>query len=142
MTTSEQDLRALAYIATRLRAETHGAAKWDDAGLWSVLKKLEGHSLALTVERVTRHAADSEARTPAAIERPFVPDAPKSAGVRYPPKRDQECPGHPGEWPDSCRICRAPVVADEESGDRNLRPGRTTDTTERVAELRRRKAGE
>ena len=140
MTTNEQDLRGRAYFAKRLRAETHGAATWDDAGLWSVLKRMEGHNLALTIERVTRHAADPEARTPAAIERPFVPDAPKAA-PRYPPKAADECRNHPGEWADQCRICHGPQVADEQPGDRDTRPGRSN-VSERVAELRRLKAGE
>lgn len=114
MTTTEQDLRALAYLAQRLRTETHGAKKWDDAGLWPVLKRLEGHNLALTVERVTRHAQDPEARTPAAIERPFIPDAPR-AGVKFPMKAGDpdECRTHRGQHRDHCSGC----AADQKAAD-------------------------
>ena len=132
MTTNEQDLRALAYLAKRLRSEGHGAAKWDDAGLWSVLKKLEGHNLAMTIERVTRHAADIKARTPAAIERPFVPDTPK-AEVRYPPKATDECTTHPGEWLDACRICAGPAAAD---GDEKPRPNERRPPSEAYVQAR------
>lgn len=107
MTTTKRDLQALHYLAKRLRAETHGAGEWHDAGLTAVLAKLEGHNLAITVERVTRHAADPDARTPAAIERPFVP-GPPTAGVRYPARAGDpdECRLHPGES-SPCRACAA-----------------------------------
>jgi hypothetical protein len=90
MTTTKRDLQALHYLAQRLRADTHGAGPWHDNGLAAVLAKLEGHNLAITVERVTRHAADPEARTPAAIERPFVPDVQKPPTPR-PPKPAECC---------------------------------------------------
>ena len=89
------------------------------------------------IERVTRHARDAEARTPGAIERPFVPDAPKSAGVRYPPKGADECPRHVGEWVDACRICNAPRAVDEEPEDRTARrTERTSNYAEHVQTLR------
>lgn len=75
MPTNDQDARALTYLAQRLRAETHGASKWDEAGTYTAVAKYVGQNLAETVERITRHAADKEARTPGAIHRPFVPDA-------------------------------------------------------------------
>lgn len=93
MPTTKRDLQALHYLAKRLREETRGAGEWHDAGLTPVLAKLEGHNLAITIERVTRHAADPEARTPAAIERPFVPEA--SAPPTPRPPKPEEC----------CRIC-------------------------------------
>lgn len=113
MTTSDRDLQALHYLAQRLRAETHGAGKWDDAGLTSVLAKLKGHNLAITVERVTRHAADADARTPGAIERPFMP-GPVEAGPRFPAKAGgDECRAHPGEHATGCRSCAADRLAND-----------------------------
>lgn len=91
--TTDQDARALTYLARRLRDETHGCARWDDAGTYAVIARLVGQNLALTIERVTRHAADPEARTPGAIERPFVPDPTKPPT----PRRD---------WPDDAHRCR------------------------------------
>ena len=113
MTTTKRDLQALAYLAKRLREDTPGAREWQDPGLWPVLAKLEGHNLHLTIERIIRHAADPDARTPAAIERPFVPDAP-SPGVRYPAKPEEECRRHPGEHATACRSCSADKKAGED----------------------------
>ena len=44
--------RTVADLATRLRTETMGAGKWDDNGIWPILKKLEGQNLAVVIERV------------------------------------------------------------------------------------------
>ena len=120
MTTTEQDARALTYLTRRLREETHGAREWDEAGIYAIVKRFVGHNLPLTVERVTRHASDPEAKTPGALERPFLPDAPK-AQTRYPAKLDDECRTHPGEWADGCRMCAADRLAGETSRPRNPR---------------------
>lgn len=114
MPTTKRDLQALAYLAKRLREETPGAREWQDPGLWAVLAKLEGHNLHLTIERVIRHAADPDARTPAAIERAWIPDAPK-AETRYPAKAggEDECRRHPGEHTVGCRAC----AADQKAGE-------------------------
>lgn len=137
MSTTKRDLQALHYLAQRLRDETHGAGKWHDNGLTAVLSRLEGHNLAVTIERVTRHAADPEARTPAAIERPFVPDAPK-AGIRFPARAGvDECRTHRGEWADSCRACAADrLAAPDEPHDGPPMPREAVDLTSRIAVLR------
>ena len=75
MPTNDMDARALTYLARRLRTETHGARTWDEAGTYAAVSKYVGQNLAETVERITRHAGDKDARTPGAIGRPFVPDA-------------------------------------------------------------------
>lgn len=116
MPTTKRDLQALQYLAQRIRQETLGAGPWHDNGLTAVLSRLEGHNLAITIERVTRHAADPEAKTPAAIERPFVPDAP-TPPARQPAKAGsrEECRLHPGQWaPPSCGSCRADALAGDE----------------------------
>ena len=114
MPTNDQDARALTYLACRIRKETKGAREWDEAGTHAVIAELVGHNLAMTVERVTRHAADPEAKTPGAIRRPFVPDAPKSE-TRFPAKAGDDCRTHPGEHADNCRSC----AADQHVGDRS-----------------------
>ena len=123
MTTTDRDIQALHYIAQRLRAETNGARKWDDAGLTSVLSKLKGHNLAITVERVTRHAGDAEARTPGAIERPFVPDAPTGGSAQ---------PLRPSE---ACRNCGRAKHGPHAECDGRV-PLRTADVSAPVAHLR------
>lgn len=34
-------------------------------------------------------------------------------GTRTPPRRNEWCPRHPGEWPDSCRGC----ASEQKAGD-------------------------
>lgn len=128
MPTTKRDLQALHYLAQRLREETRGAGQWHDNGLTAVLSKLEGHNLAITIERVARHAADAAAKTPGAIERPFVPDAPQ-VGPRFPAKPGpDECRNHKGEYVGSCRPCAAeqyahpndPVINDDRTAAAQL----------------------
>lgn len=75
MPMNDQDARALTYLAGRIRQDTYGANTWDEPGIFAVISELAGQSLALTIERVARHAADPGAKTPGAIRRPFIPDA-------------------------------------------------------------------
>lgn len=76
MPVNDQDVRALTYLAKRVRDDTHGAGRWDEAGIAAKVSELRGQELAQAVERVVRHAADRDAKTPGAILRPFTPDAP------------------------------------------------------------------
>ncbi|HET7386986.1 MAG TPA: hypothetical protein VFJ19_10025 [Nocardioidaceae bacterium] len=115
MPTTDQDARALTYLAKRLREETHGANRWDEAGIFAVIAKRAGQNLAATIEAVTRHAADATAKTPGAINRPFTPPPPSEQRDRYlPPKRGEDCPRHPGQWATSCGGCEADTRADDE----------------------------
>lgn len=95
MTTTAQDLRALGYLAERLRAESTGPT-WHTNGITAALSGFEGQPLAQVVERVTRHAADPDARTPAAMLRPFVPDA---QADRWQPT--------PGPWCADCGVAKS-----------------------------------
>ena len=119
MTTTPRDVQALTYLARRLRDDTMGAGPWDAAGTNAIISKFVGQNLALTIERVTRHAADPTARTPGAIERPFVPDAPV-AGPRFPARAGavDECRTHPGEHADNCRNCAADRLVRDETPPR------------------------
>lgn len=77
MPVTEHDARALAHLAARLREETFGANRWDQPGIWAEVRALIGQNLAVTIERVARHAADPDAKTPGAIRRPFTPGPPE-----------------------------------------------------------------
>lgn len=84
MPTTDQDLRALTYLARRLRDETHGCAQWDEAGTYACLKDaLAGQNLLIAAQRVLGHATDPQAKTPGAIKRPFTPE-PTNAPARVP----------------------------------------------------------
>ncbi|WP_235738972.1 hypothetical protein [Nocardioides alcanivorans] len=104
MPVTDQDARALAYLAIRLRVETN-ATTWDEAGTLAATQQLVGRGLHPSIERVARHAADPQARTPAAIHRPFLPDAP---GPEAPsnPKPHEACTTC-GRHIDRC-ICEQP----------------------------------
>ena len=121
MPTSDQDARALTYLAKRLRDETHGANHWDEAGIWAHVSKLIGRNLAVTIEQVTRHAADPTAKTPGAIGRPFLPE-PVARRTDLPPRRDDECRTHPGEWADTCRACASETKGGEAYGHDDTQP--------------------
>lgn len=74
MSLNDQDARALTYLARRLREDTYGANTWDEPGVFAVVSELVGQNLAVSIERVIRHATDVDAKTPGAIRRPFVPE--------------------------------------------------------------------
>lgn len=116
--TNERDLRALAYLATRLRTETMGAGKWDDNGIWPILKKLEGQNLAVVIERVARHAADPEAKTPGAILRPFVPGPAEESRHPYPMRAGDpnECRTHKGQRIGYCGPCASEAAPEPTYG--------------------------
>lgn len=120
MTMTQRDAQALTYIAMRLREDIKGASKWDEHGTYSVVAKFIGQNLATSVEQVTRHAADVEAKTPGAITRPFLPAAPERDSRARPPKRTEECKKHPGQWATNCGGCNADRLAatyDDEEHD-------------------------
>lgn len=134
---NEQEIRWLTWGATQMRP--HGAPKWDEPG---TLKAISDHcgtwDLGTATEHVLAHARDPKARTPLAI-RGTAPLSTAPERLPYsPPKSENACVVHPGEWVGSCRICRGPRVVDEEPGDRPARPRpATTDQSTHVAEARR-----
>lgn len=130
---TDQDARALTFIACRIRKEVHGAREWDDAGTYAEISKLLGHNLPIVVERVTRHAGDVEAKTPGAIRRPFIPAAPDN-GNRQPAKAGDDCRIHPGEWADNCRACASDRLAGDVTPRRPLEA--VSDPAPNVARLR------
>lgn len=137
MTTTQRDAQALTYLATRLREEVHGCAKWDQTGTYAVISELVGQNLAETIRRVIGHATDPDARTPGAIKRPFVPKAPETPGVRFPAKPGDDCRAHPGEYAASCRACAADRLAGDEPAPAARPIPTPDDLAAKVTELRR-----
>ena len=111
MPTTEQDARALAFLAKRLRDETYGAGTWDDPGIWTECRALIGSNLAIAIERVTRHAADPNAKTPGAIRRPYTPDAPAAPTRRNPSDPRTTC-GICGKDRTDCERTESAIPAD------------------------------
>ena len=133
-----RDASALAHLVARLREEVHGANRWDEAGINAELARLVGQNLAITVDRVIRHACDTTAKTPGAIRRPFLPDAP-TPGPRFPARAGEDCRLHPGEYPDGCRSCAADRLAGDQADQADQRPRPATDDT-RAEAIRRARA--
>ena len=77
MSLTDQDARALIHLAKRLRQDTYGAGEWHQPGIEAEVLRLVGQDLAISIERVVRHAADPAARTPGAIRRPYTPGPPE-----------------------------------------------------------------
>ena len=141
MTTNARDVQALTYLAKRLRDETHGANHWDEAGIHAVITKLAGRNLALTIEQVVRHAADVNAKTPGAINRPFLPDPPERSTTQ-PPRRTEECRTHLGEYAHNCRACAADRLAGVGYGHDDDPPATGTHTPQTIRQQLRGRARE
>lgn len=112
MPTDDRDIQALTYLVARLRAETYGAGDWDQAGIHAILARFKGQNLATTIERAVCHAIDTNARTPAAMERPFLPPSPQPER-RQPVKAGEDCRLHVGEHAHACRLCAVEGYRDE-----------------------------
>lgn len=65
MPVTDQDARALAYLAARMRP--HGARRWDEAGIVAAIGKVKHLALADVALAVTRAADDRTLETPAPI---------------------------------------------------------------------------
>ena len=112
MPVTQRDAQALTYLAGRLREETRGARTWDEHGTYAVVSKFIGQNLATTAEAVLRHAGDVEAKTPGAINRPFLPAAPVVDNRARPPKKHEAC-RRCGGWKNNC-ACQQERRADDE----------------------------
>lgn len=133
MTTTDQDARALTYLARRLREETHGCREWDEIGTWAKVRELIGQNLALSMERVMCHATDPEAKTPGAILRPFVPAKPSERDPEpfRNPKADEACKTCNG-WGCAPSRCSRERAVTEEPPSPLLPP--VTDVSPRLAD--------
>lgn len=65
MPVTDQDARALAYLAARMRP--HGARRWDEAGIVAAIGKVKHLALADVALAVARAADDRSLETPAPI---------------------------------------------------------------------------
>lgn len=112
MSLDGNDIGALVHIAKRERPL--GATKWDDAGVAKFLRDLSnrGYGFSECLDRVTAHARDKAARTPAVLMQsisttPAAPTTPRN------PTKTEQCPDC-GLRRTACvcdpRIPRKPVV--------------------------------
>lgn len=90
MPLDDQELRALAFLALRVRKATFGCGPWDEAGLMANLRKVANRNLHMTIEHVLRHAADPNAKSPGVLAGSYTPPAPKAERFR-PLKASEQC---------------------------------------------------
>jgi hypothetical protein len=113
MPVDDQELRAIAFLAIRVRRATHGAGAWDEDGLMVNLRKIANRNLHLVIEGVMRHAADPKAKTPGVILGRFTPEPPQGDHP-HPVTRDRQCSRCGGELP-SCACTRESRAVEYES---------------------------
>lgn len=85
-----------------LACRPHGARHWDAAGVMANIRKISNWNLAQAIEHVIRHASDAKALSPGVIAKDFTPAAiasPRDRRGDLPPRKDEECPDHPGQFP-------------------------------------------
>lgn len=93
MAVTDLDVSALEHLAYRIREDTHGIKPWDRQGTHVIfVRELKGKHLLTAIETVVAHASDPEAKTPAAITRPFLPAVQRAAASRAKqPGPDDRC---------------------------------------------------
>jgi len=105
---TDQDIPWLVHGVKRLREQTYGCGKWDDAGIVAAVSGMRGWNFPTAVEQILRRATDPEARTPKAllhkVSSAVLPSEKRTQGG--PPKRTEECPVHIGQpRPPFCGPC-------------------------------------
>lgn len=132
MPVTAADIPQFVSLADRLRTETYGCKVWDKQGTDVIFaRELVGMNFRTALELVLAHACDPTAKTPAAITRPFRPE-PVVTKLPLAPKKDQECPKHPGWYADHCGACHTERLhAEPETGERT--DAATALTTARAA---------
>lgn len=116
MTTTRSQGQAIAALMSELRPD------WDYPGCLAAVGAVKHKHAADVAMAAVRLCCTAEAQTPGALKaeqgqhwREKV--APTTH--RHPPRREQECRRHPGEWHDACRPCAAERIAraDEEPNE-------------------------
>lgn len=101
-----------------IRHRPHGSTRWQEAGTRAAIAKHCGTwGLAEATVHVLAHARDPKANTPNVIASRFAPDnEPEIGGHPHPPRREQECRKHPGNWANPCSGCAADMAPDPDYG--------------------------
>lgn len=109
MSISKDQARMLTALAIACRPV--GAPTWDEEGTFRAIGKIAQWPIGMVCEHVIAHAQDAKAKTPGVIGSSYKPEVSAGTAKRGNPKRDQECPDHPGQWPDNCAGCRVEPIA-------------------------------
>lgn len=107
---------AIANLMHHLRPE------WDTPGCIAVIGKLRDRSPLDVAMAAIRLCATPGVNTPGAlatVDGPHWRERITAPTVRFPPKRGDDCPKHPGQWPASCSGCASDRLAGTESPSRS-----------------------
>jgi hypothetical protein len=96
MPLTDQDIRALTYLAGRCRPT--GAPQWDEAGIFAAIAKVRNMHLADVALAVIRAADDAGAKTPGVIANTSAPNWQERAINRPVPRE----PWDPAKF---CHVC-------------------------------------
>lgn len=99
MPLSDQDIRALTYLAGRCRPT--GAPRWDEAGIFAAIAKVRHMALDDVALSVIRAASDFNAKTPGVIANLRAPNWQERAGA-------DARPYEPTAREDWCEYCGKP----------------------------------
>lgn len=122
--------QAIATLMHRLRPD------WDTPGCLAAVAKvntLDPFNVAMAAIRL---CGTPDAQTPMALatrDGQHWRERIATSAVRYPPRSDQACTKHPGEWPDNCRGCAGDRLAADTSDASNR--GRTEGDVGRLRHL-------
>lgn len=123
----------IARLMAKLRPE------WDYPGCLAAVGDVKDRDPLNVTMAAVRLCGTPEAKTPAALraEGPHWREKVAPSEHRHPPRLDQSCRRHPGEWPDTCRACAGDQLAgdDPDAGAHN--PRRTPAMEAAVSTARR-----
>lgn len=105
MTTTTNDIAALAYLGRRIREEQLGASRWDEPGIAAGVRRMidRGFGFDEILDQVVNHARDKAAKNPGVLGHP-VSGQPALITTRRNPTRGDQC--------SSCGLTRAACVCD------------------------------
>lgn len=108
MPVTREQAAQLASLAAAMRP--HGARRWDEPGIVAAIAKVAHLALSDVAMAVTRAASDRTADNPGVISATTSIHWREKAAERAhqtPPRRDEECPHHPGQRVANCGGCNA-----------------------------------
>lgn len=124
MSLTDEQKRALTWLAVETRKTTHGCGTWDQPGTHKAITDVCGSwSFGTALDHVVAHARDPKARTPYAM-RGSKPNLEPATTARYPMRAGDpdECRTHRGQHVDHCSGCAADQKTDATNAT-DERPG-------------------
>lgn len=117
----DQMLRALTFVATRLRPAHSPHAAWDEAGIAACIAKVRHLDAESVTRAVVNASTDPTAHTPGLIadttSSAWRERTPQATSTRARPADLHECPTHRIQYRDFCTGCRVDELVDDREGE-------------------------